>query len=109
MNNLSLNKLKQIAETRSIKTNRNTSKEDLLIALLKSNQSHTELWRSEDNNAEIGETKKIFNEFRNNFSKEEIKKIWRKFYFRESIIEYLKELKQKDSLTKGEKREKMLY
>ena len=43
MNNLLLNKLKQIAKTRHIKTNRNTSKEDLLIALFKSNQSHTEL------------------------------------------------------------------
>ena len=109
MNNLSLNKLKQIAKTRSIKTNRNTSKEDLLIALLKSNQSHTELRRSEDNNTEIGETKKLFNELRNNFSKEEIKKIRRKFRFRESIIEYLKELKQKDSLTKEEKQEKKRY
>ena len=43
MNNLSLNKLKQIAKTRRIKTYKNTSKEDLLITLLKSNQSHTEL------------------------------------------------------------------
>ena len=109
MNNLSLNKLKQIAKTRSIKTNRNTSKEDLLIALLKSNQSHTELRRSEDNNAEIGETKKIFNELRNNFSKEEIKKIRRKFRLRESIDEYLKELEQKDSLTEQEKQEKKRY
>ena len=57
MNNLSLNKLKQIAKTRSIKTNKNTSKEGLLIALLKSNQSHTELRKNEDNNEEIGETK----------------------------------------------------
>ena len=69
MNNLSLNKLKQIAKTRRIKTCKNTSKEDLLIALLKSNQSHTELRRSEDNNTEIEETKKIFNELRNNFSR----------------------------------------
>ena len=92
INNLSLYKLKQIAKTRHIKTNRNTSKEGLLIALLKSNQSHTELRKGEDNNTEIEETKKIFNELRNNFSKEEIKKIRRKFYFRESIIEYLKEL-----------------
>ena len=59
MNNLSLNKLKQIAKTRRIKTNRNTSKEDLLIALLKSNQSHAELRRGiNDNNAEIEGTKK---------------------------------------------------
>ena len=42
MNNLSLNKLKQVAKNRSIKT-KNTSKEDLLIALLKSNKSHTQL------------------------------------------------------------------
>ena len=58
------------------------SKEDLLIALLKSNQNHKELGKSEDNNTEIGKTKKIFNEFRNNFSKEEIKKIRRKFRFK---------------------------
>ena len=72
MNNFSLKKLKQVAKNRSIKTNKSTSKEDLLIALLKSNKSHTELRRSEDNNGEIQETKKIFNELRNNFSKEEI-------------------------------------
>ena len=35
------------------------SQEDLLIALLKSNQSHAELRRSEDNNVEIKETKKF--------------------------------------------------
>ena len=43
MNNLLLNKLKQIAKTRRIKSNKNTLKEELLIALLKSNQSYTEL------------------------------------------------------------------
>ena len=85
------------------------SREDLLIALLKSNQSHAELRRSEDNNAEIKETKKIFNELRNNFSKEEIKKIRRKFRFRESTDKYLKELEQKDSLTEEEKKEKKRY
>ena len=98
MNNLSLNRLKQIAKTRRIKTNKNTSKKYLLIAFLKSNQSHTDLRKCEDNNVEIGETKKLFNEFRNNFSKKEIKKIRIKFRFKESIDEYLKELEQKDSL-----------
>ena len=34
------------------------SKEDFLIALLKSPKSHTELENSEDNNTEIEETKK---------------------------------------------------
>ena len=85
------------------------SREHLLIALLKLNQSHAELRRSEDNNAEIKETKKSFNELRNNFSKEEIKKIRRKFRFRESIDKYLKELEQKDSLTEQEKQEKKCY
>ena len=110
MNNLSLNKLKQIAKTRCIKTNRNTSKKDLLIALLKSNQSPTELRRGMDNsNTEIEETKKIFNELRNNFSKKEIEKIKIKFHNTEKIDKYLKELEQKDSLTKEEKQEKKRY
>ena len=61
MSNLSLNKLKQIAKNRHIKTNKNTSKEDLLIALFKLNQRHTELRKSEDNNTEKEETKKLFN------------------------------------------------
>ena len=48
------------------------SKEDLLIALIRSNKSRTELLKSEDNsNTEIGETKKFFNELRSNFSQEE--------------------------------------
>ena len=75
------------------------SKEDLLIALLKSNQRHAELRRGKDNNAKIWEIKKIFNKLRNNFSKEEKKKIRSKFRFKESIDEYLKELEQKDNLT----------
>ena len=66
------------------------SKEDLLIAVLKSNQSHTELRKSKDNNMDTEETKNNFNELRNNFLKEEIKKIRRKFYFTEAITKYLK-------------------
>ena len=70
MNNLSLNELNQIAIARNIKNYMNMSREDLLIALLKSNQSHTEIRKSNYSNKEIEETKKIFNELRNNFSKE---------------------------------------
>ena len=106
MNNLLLSKLKQIVKTRHIKTHKDASKEDLLISLLKSNQSHVELRRSEDNNAEIGEAKKLFNELRNIFSKEEIEKIRIKFHYMEEIGKYLKELEQKDSLTEQEKQEK---
>ena len=60
MNNLLLNQLKQIAITRHIKNYKDISKEDLLIALLKSNQSHRELRMSKNNNnIEINETKKL--------------------------------------------------
>ena len=43
MNNFLENKLKEIAKIRSIKKYEDMSKKDLLIALLKSNQSHTEI------------------------------------------------------------------
>ena len=85
------------------------SKEDLLIALLKSNQNHTELRRSEHNNKEIEETKKLFNKLRNNFSKEEIKKIRRKFRFKEGANEYIKKLEKKRQFNKERKaREKYI-
>ena len=71
MNNLSLNALEQMAIPRHIKNYKGMSKEDLLIALLKSNQSYTELPNIDKSNTEIGETKKLFNNFRNNFSREE--------------------------------------
>ena len=106
MQNLSQNELEQIAKMRRIKIYKNMSRENLLIALLKSKQSHAELRRSKDSNTEIEETKKIFNELRKNLSKEKINKIKRKFRFREGIDEYLKELEKKNSLTEQEKREK---
>ena len=43
MNNLSLNELNRIAAARHIKNYEDMLREDLLIALLKSNPSHTEL------------------------------------------------------------------
>ena len=104
MNNLSLNALKQMAIARHIKNFKEMSKEDLLIALLKSNEIHAELLKSEDNsNTEIGETKKLFNGLRSNFSLKEIKEQRRKFDKKEFVY---KQLKEKDSLTK--KAEKML-
>ena len=59
MNNSSLNELQQIVKTRRIKNYKDIWKEDLIIALLKSNKSHTEPRGSEDNNnTEIEGTKK---------------------------------------------------
>ena len=110
MNNLSLNELKQIVKTRHIKNYKDMSKEDLLIALLKSNKSHTELCRrSEDNNIELEETKKLFNEHRNNFLKKERHNIRLKIFFKETIDKYLQALKENASLTEQEKRRKKRY
>ena len=58
MQNLSQNELEQIAKIRRIKNYKNMSKEQLLISLLKSEQSIAELRRSKFNNAEIEEIKK---------------------------------------------------
>ena len=94
MNNLSLNELNRIAIARNIKNYKDMSKEDLLIALLKSNPSHTELLKIDDSNTEIGETKKLFNNLRNNFSREEIKKHRKKFHKKEKVYSYLKRTKK---------------
>ena len=72
MNNFSLNALEQMARARHIKNYKDMPREDLLIALLKSSQSHTELLKTGDSNTEIGGAKKL--NLRNNFSREEIKK-----------------------------------
>ena len=79
-------------------------KEDLLIALLKSNQSHTEIQKSEDNNTEIEETKKVFDELRNNFSRKKLHNIRRNFYLKKHIPEYLKKLEEEGILTEQEKK-----
>ena len=60
MRDLSQNELEKIAKMRHIKNNKNMSKVELLIALLKSRQSPIEHYKSKSNNVEIEETKKIF-------------------------------------------------
>ena len=75
MKNLPKNELEQIAEMRPIKNYKNMSWEELLIALLKSEQSHAELYKSKSNDTEIKETGKIINEIRNKFSKSTIREI----------------------------------
>ena len=73
------NELEQIAKTRCLKEYQNMSKEGLLIALLKSERSLTELYESKSNNAKIEEIKKSFNELRDKFSRSKIKEIRKKF------------------------------
>ena len=68
MHNLSRNELEQIAKMRHTKNYKNMSKKGLLIALLKSERNHTDLYKSKSNNVEIEETKKTFNEIRDKSS-----------------------------------------
>ena len=82
-------------------------KEDLLIALFKSNKSHRELQKCKYNNTEIEDTKKIFNELRNNFSRKKITNIRRNYYLKERIPQYLIEIQQDDSLTMEEKKQEI--
>ena len=86
---LSQNDLEKIAKMRRIKNYKNMSKEELLIALLKSKQSLTELRKSKSNNAKIEETKKIFNELRNMLSKPRIKKL-EKSYMKKKRLKNIK-------------------
>ena len=82
------------------------SKEGLLISPLNSEQSIDELCKSNNNNAEIKEIKEKLDVVRNKFSKEKIKEIRKNFHKKEKVNHRLKELEQKDSLTKQEEREK---
>ena len=52
----------------------------------------------------IKEVRELFNERRSNISCEETKRIREKLYKKEAIYNFLKEKKQKDSLTNREKR-----
>ena len=101
---LSQNELAQIAKMRRIKNFKNMPKEDLLIALLKPECSLAELYKNKSNNAEIEETKKIFNKLRDNFSKSKIKEIRKKFYGKEKIEQYFKEFEKKNISKKAEKK-----
>ena len=87
MKNLLQNELERIAKIRGIKNYKKISKEELVIALLKSVQSHAELYKSKSNNTEIEETRKIFNEIRNKFSKSVIKEIRKELYKKEKGLE----------------------
>ena len=57
METLSQNELEQIVKMRRIKYYKNMSKEELLISLLKSEQSIAKFCKSKSNNIEVEETK----------------------------------------------------
>ena len=95
MKNLPQNELDQIAKMRRIKNYKNMSREELLIALLKSEQSHAELYESKSNDTEIKETRKFFYEIRNKFSKSTIKEIRKDLYKKDKGLEHEEEQERK--------------
>ena len=110
MLNLSQNELEQIAKMRHIKNYKNMSKEDLLIALLKSEHSLGELYKSKSNNAEIEETKKLFDKLRDKFWRSKIKEIRKKLHGDwEEIEKYFKELEEKNMSKNEEKKVKKYH
>ena len=80
------------------------SKEELLIALFKLNQSLAELQKNKSNNAEIEETRKLFNKLKNRFPKKGIKEIRKTFYENEKIDKYFKQLERENNLKNEEKK-----
>ena len=79
-------------------------KKDLLIALIKSNESHVELLKDNDSNTKIGDTRKLFNKHRSNFSRKELKRHREKLRIKEPVYNFLKEKEQKSILINIKKR-----
>ena len=95
MQNLSRDELEQITEMRRIKSTKKMSKEGLIIALLKSKRSLSELFSNDFDNDRIGGIKKILNELRDRLTNEYRRKIKKKLY----------KIKNKKNLSKSEKEE----
>ena len=74
MYDLSRDELEQIAKVRGVKNYEDIKKEDLLISLLKSKESKSELF-NDNNNNEISDIKRILNRQRDILSKKDRKEI----------------------------------
>ena len=84
------------------------SRQELLIAILKSEQNHAELYKSKSNNTEIEETRKIFNEIRNKLLKSETKEIRKVLYEREKGLKSENEKEKKRHTKKFKKTKNFL-
>ena len=67
-------------------------------------QSLAELQKRKFNNVKIEETRKVFNELRNRFSKKGIIEIRKVFYEKEKIDKYFKELERENNVKKWRKK-----
>ena len=95
MKNLLQDELEKIAVMKRIKNYKNMSREKLLTALLKSEQSHAELYKNKSNKAETGKTRKIFNEIRNKLLKSKTEEIRKYLYEREKGLKSENEKEKK--------------
>ena len=84
------------------------SKEELLIALLKSEQSRADPYKSKSNNAEIEEARTFFNEIRNKLSKLHLKKIRKNLYENKKGLESENENEKKKHAEELKKLKKLL-
>ena len=80
MRGLSRDELEQIAKIRRIKNYEDMKKEDLMISLLKSEESTAELFNDNRYDNEISDTRKIINRLRDILPKTDRKEIKDKLY-----------------------------
>ena len=95
MHNLSRDELEQIAKIRRIKNYEDTKKEDLIISLLKSEESIDDLF-NDNNNNEINDIRRILSRLRNIFSKKDRKEIKDKLYKIENQINISEEEREEN-------------
>ena len=94
MRSLSRDELEQNTKIRRIKNYEDTKKEDLIISLLKSEESIDDLF-NDNNNNEINDIRRILSRLRNIFSKKDRKEIKDKLYKIENQINISEEERRK--------------
>ena len=95
MRGLSRDELEQIAKIRRIKNYEDMKKEDLIISLLKSKESISELF-NDNNNNEISDIRRILNRLRNILPKNDRKEIKDKLYKIEHQINISEEERERN-------------
>ena len=80
MHDLSRDELEQIAKIRRIKNYEDMKKEDLIISLLRSEESTTELFNDNRHDNEISDIRRIINRLRDILPKKDRKEIKDKLY-----------------------------
>ena len=95
MRSLSRDELEQNTKIRRIKNYEDTKKEDLIISLLKSEESIDDLF-NDNNNNEINDIRRILSRLRNIFSKKDRKEIKDKLYKIENQINISEEEREEN-------------